>query len=139
VGQDGQVPSESLPRNGAGEVESNAAPLASARAEEVLTAVRGIGHPAAASIIRFLAEHDQAQIGQIINGAGLVRPTVNRHLRDLRALGVIEAEVAVGSAPKYRLNRDRVEQISRAHLAYMLGYNSPDLLAHTPPSSIEPA
>lgn len=125
VGQDGQVPSESLPRDRAGEVEGDAAPLALARSEEVLTAVRGIGHPAAAAIIRFLAEHDQAQIGQIIAGAGLVRPTVNRHLRDLRALGVIEAEVAVGSVPKYRLNRDRVEQISRAHLAYMLGEDLP--------------
>jgi DNA-binding transcriptional ArsR family regulator len=93
--------------------------------DEVLMAVREIGHPAAAAIIRFLAGNDRAQIGQIIIGAGLVRPTVNRHLRDLRKLGVIEAEVTVGSAPKYSLNRQRVEQITQAHLAYMLGQDLP--------------
>lgn len=108
-------------REDVGEAEETPASSDLSTAGGVLVAVRGIGHPAAAAIIRFLAEHDQVQIGQIISGAGLVRPTVNRHLRDLRELGVIEAEIAIGSAPKYRLNRDRVEQISRAHLAYMLG------------------
>lgn len=114
---------ESSPGNPAGEGGAWSGALAGP--EQVLMAVRGIGHPAAAAIIRFLAEHDQAQIGQIIAGAGLVRPTVNRHLRDLRALGVIDAQVEVGSAPKYSLNRGRVEQISRAHLAYMLGEKLP--------------
>lgn len=92
----------------------------------LLMAVRAIGHPAAAAIIRFLAGHDRAQIGQIIAGANLVRPTVNRHLRDLRELGVIEAEVTIGTVPKYTLNRARVEEITREHLAYMLGEASPD-------------
>lgn len=95
-------------------------------ADAVLRAVRGIGHPAAAAIIRFLAGHDRAQIGQIIAGASLVRPTVNRHLRDLRELGVVDAEVVIGSVPKYTLNRARVEEITRAHLAYMLGEPLPD-------------
>lgn len=103
-----------------------AEPSSHSDADGLLMAVRVIGHPAAAAIIRFLAGHQRSQIGQIIVGADLVRPTVNRHLRDLRELGVIEAEVAIGSVPKYTLNRARVEEITRDHLAYMLGESLED-------------
>lgn len=69
-----------------------------------------LSHPARVAIIRLLAEKKEIKTGNISDFLPISRPTVSRHLRELKELGVIDGTID-GLQIHYCLNMSRLQQM----------------------------
>ena len=61
--------------------------------KELAKFAKAISHPARLEILKFLAETKTCISGDISNYLPLSRSTVYQHLKDLKALGIIQGEI----------------------------------------------
>lgn len=81
--------------------------LFSKELQETSQLFKALGHPARLAILKYLAESQVCISGDISNELPLGRTTVNQHLKELKALGLIRGEIE-GVKVHYCLDKDRV-------------------------------
>lgn len=106
--------------------------------EEVDVSVRAFGNKVNNSILRFLHERPQANLGDILESLGFKESTTQKHLVELEELGVISGDIPMGRrrgrSVNYSLNADRIKQILEAHMAYLLTGDTSSTVDATPPT-----
>lgn len=71
---------------------------------------KALSHPARVSILKILAERNTCICGEIVGLLPLAQSTVSRHLKELKAVGLIQGEVE-GPKSCYCVNWDTVEAL----------------------------
>ena len=70
---------------------------------------KALGHPARLAILKYLSETKVCISGDISNELPLSRTTVNQHLKELKALGLIKGEIE-GSKVNYCINGEKMKK-----------------------------
>lgn len=66
---------------------------------------KALGHPARVAIIKLLQERGSCICGDIVNALPLSQSTVSQHLKELKAVGLIEGHID-GPRVSYRLHEE---------------------------------
>lgn len=74
---------------------------------------KALAHPARLQILQFLAHSNTCITGDISNELPLGRTTVNQHIKELKAIGLIQGHVQ-GVTTRYCLNPDKVDELKKA-------------------------
>jgi predicted transcriptional regulator len=64
---------------------------------------KAVAHPARIAILQHLAKANACICGEIVDEIGLAQPTVSQHLKELRAVGLIQGTIE-GTAVCYCIN-----------------------------------
>jgi predicted transcriptional regulator len=72
-----------------------------------------LGHPARLQILLFLAQTKSCITGHISDELPLGRTTVNQHLNELKAIGLIQGHTE-GAKTKYCLNPDKIDIVKQS-------------------------
>jgi DNA-binding transcriptional ArsR family regulator len=54
---------------------------------------KAIAHPARIAILQILAKSNQCICGDLVNELGLAQPTISQHLKELKAVGLIQGTI----------------------------------------------
>ncbi len=60
---------------------------------EIATIAKALAHPARVAIIQKLLEVNSCICGDIVNDLPLSQPTISRHLKELKAIGIIKGTI----------------------------------------------
>jgi DNA-binding transcriptional ArsR family regulator len=72
---------------------------------ELSALAKAIAHPARIAILQHLARINACVCGDIVDEVGLAQPTVSQHLKELKAVGLIQGTVE-GTSICYCINPD---------------------------------
>jgi len=78
---------------------------------------KALSHPARLHILQFLAESKSCITGDISDELPLGRTTVNQHIKELKALGLIKGEID-GVKTKYCLNVEKIEELKNTTFSF---------------------
>lgn len=84
---------------------------------------KALAHPARLQILRFLAESNSCITGDISEELPLGRTTVNQHIKELKAIGLIQGHVE-GVTTKYCLNADKVNELNHVFQLFIENLNT---------------
>ncbi|TNE31251.1 MAG: transcriptional regulator [Bacteroidetes bacterium] len=73
---------------------------------------KALAHPARIAIIRCLLQSKTCITGDLTGQIGLSQPTISQHLKELKAVGIIQGTIS-GTAVKYCINGERWHEIAR--------------------------
>jgi ArsR family transcriptional regulator len=76
---------------------------------ELAETAKALSHPARIAIIRFLNDHGPSNCTPIIDALPLSQPAVSRHLKELKAAGLLLSENC-GNSVCYRINPIRMQK-----------------------------
>ena len=79
---------------------------------------KALSHPARLQILQFLAQSESCITGDISEELPLGRTTVNQHIKDLKAIGLIQGHTE-GVKTNYCLNPEKVEELKNALLLFL--------------------
>lgn len=74
---------------------------------------KSLGHPARIAIVQFLVRQTNCVCGDIVDELPLAQPTISQHLKELKAVGIIQGTVE-GNAICYCINPEKLKQIQQA-------------------------
>ncbi|MCB0570840.1 MAG: winged helix-turn-helix transcriptional regulator [Phaeodactylibacter sp.] len=77
---------------------------------ELATIARALAHPARVAILQYLAQVNACIGGDIVEALPLAQPTISRHLKELKAVGLIKGEIE-GVRVNYCIDRGRWEEV----------------------------
>lgn len=77
---------------------------------ELAAIARALAHPARIAILQYLASVNTCIGGEIVEALPLAQPTISRHLKELKAVGLIKGEVD-GVRVNYCIDRERWEEV----------------------------
>jgi len=80
---------------------------------ELAEIAKALAHPARIAIIKYLLEAKQCITGDLTEQIGLAQPTISQHLKELRAIDIIQGTIT-GTAVNYCINPTRWRQISQS-------------------------
>lgn len=78
---------------------------------EMAAIAKALAHPARIAIIRCLLTSKQCITGDLTEQIGLAQPTVSQHLKELKAIDIIQGTIT-GTAVNYCINPARWKQIA---------------------------
>lgn len=78
---------------------------------EMAAIAKALAHPARIAIIRCLLASKQCITGDLTEQIGLAQPTVSQHLKELKAIDIIQGTIT-GTAVNYCINPVRWKQIA---------------------------
>ena len=64
---------------------------------------KAVAHPARIAILQYLAKTNACVCGEIVGEIGLAQPTVSQHLKELKAVGLIQGTIE-GTSVCYCIN-----------------------------------
>ncbi|MCI5083743.1 MAG: metalloregulator ArsR/SmtB family transcription factor [Saprospiraceae bacterium] len=64
-----------------------------AQQNELANIAKALGHPARVAIIQHLLKVNSCICGDIVNEVNLAQPTISRHLKELKAVGIIKGTI----------------------------------------------
>lgn len=70
---------------------------------ELATITKALGHPARIAIIQHLLKVNSCICGDIVHEVNLAQPTISRHLRELKDVGIIQGTIE-GTSVNYCIN-----------------------------------
>lgn len=76
---------------------------------ELAEIARALAHPARIAILQYLARVNACIGVEIVDAIPLSQPTISRHLKELKAVGLIKGEVD-GVRVNYCIDRERWEE-----------------------------
>lgn len=79
---------------------------------ELAEIARALAHPARIAILQYLARVNACIGGEIVGALPLAQPTISRHLKELKAVGLIKGEID-GVRVNYCIDRERWEEVQR--------------------------
>ena len=77
---------------------------------ELATLCKALAHPARIAILQYLVACHSCITGSIVDEVGLAQPTISQHLRELKAIGIIQGQVE-GTSVCYCIDPNRWQQI----------------------------
>lgn len=77
---------------------------------ELAAITRALAHPARIAILQYLARVNACIGGEIVEALPLAQPTISRHLKELKAVGLIKGEID-GVRTNYCIDRERWEEV----------------------------
>ncbi|MCB9276251.1 MAG: winged helix-turn-helix transcriptional regulator [Lewinellaceae bacterium] len=77
---------------------------------ELATIARALAHPARVAILQYLAQVNACIGGDIVEALPLAQPTISRHLKELKEVGLIKGEIE-GVRVNYCIDRGRWEEV----------------------------
>ena len=80
---------------------------------ELAAIAKALAHPARIAILKHLLEAKQCITGDLTEQIGLAQPTISQHLKELRAIDIIQGTIT-GTAINYCINPTRWKQISQS-------------------------
>lgn len=80
---------------------------------ELSKIAKALAHPARIAIIRCLLESKTCITGDLTGQIGLSQATISQHLKELKAVGIIQGTIS-GTAVKYCINGERWSEIARS-------------------------
>jgi len=86
------------------------AELFSQQQNELANIAKALGHPARIAIIQHLLEVDACIGGEIVNELPLSQPTISRHLKELKEVGLIQGAIE-GTSINYCINGKKWRQV----------------------------
>lgn len=78
---------------------------------------KALGHPARLAILKYLAERKVCMTGNIADELPLSRTTVNQHLKELRAAGLIKGTTS-GAKTNYCINPAAINHLKQSFAAF---------------------
>lgn len=82
----------------------------SAQQLELAKIARALAHPARVAILQYLAQVNACIGGDIVDALPLAQPTISRHLKELKAVGLIKGQIE-GVRVNYCIDRVRWEEV----------------------------
>ncbi|MCB0556128.1 MAG: winged helix-turn-helix transcriptional regulator [Phaeodactylibacter sp.] len=73
---------------------------------ELAKIARALAHPARIAILQYLAQVNACIGGEIVDALPLAQPTISRHLKELKEVGLIKGEIE-GVRVNYCIDRQR--------------------------------
>lgn len=86
--------------------------LYTSQQNELANLFKVLGHPARLAIIQQLIELKSCICGDFTQEIGLAQPTISRHLKELKAIGIIQGEVE-GTSVCYCIDPVRWQSIQQ--------------------------
>ncbi|MEZ5039977.1 MAG: metalloregulator ArsR/SmtB family transcription factor [Saprospiraceae bacterium] len=77
---------------------------------ELATIAKALGHPARIAIIQYLLKVNSCICGEIVEEVQLAQPTISRHLKELKALGIIKGTIE-GTSVNYCIDASKWREI----------------------------
>ncbi len=77
---------------------------------ELARIARALAHPARVAILQYLARVNACIGGEIVDALPLAQPTISRHLKELKAVGLIKGQIE-GVRVNYCIDRERWEEV----------------------------
>ena len=77
---------------------------------ELAHLARVLGHPARLAIVQYLLKVDSCVGVQIVDEIPLAQPTISRHLKELKAAGIIQGTIE-GTSVNYCINGPRWREV----------------------------
>ena len=77
---------------------------------ELAALCKALAHPARIAILQYLVECHTCITGSIVEEIGLAQPTISQHLRELKAIGIIQGQVE-GTSVCYCIHPERWHQV----------------------------
>ena len=84
--------------------------LYSQRQNELATVCKALGHPARIAIIQQLLAANSCICGDFAREIELAQPTISKHLRELKAIGIIRGTIE-GTSVNYCIDAERWREI----------------------------
>ena len=77
---------------------------------ELSQIAKAIGHPARIAIVQHLLKVNQCICGDIVDEVALAQPTISRHLKELKNIGIIKGTIE-GTSISYCIDGKRWREI----------------------------
>jgi len=81
-----------------------------AKQNELAAVSKVLGHPARIAILQHLLKVNSCICGDIVNELPLAQPTISRHLKELKAVGIIKGTIE-GTSVNYCIDAVRWKEI----------------------------
>jgi DNA-binding transcriptional ArsR family regulator len=86
--------------------------LFSTQQNEMATVAKVLAHPARVAILEHLIKANACINGDLVEVIGLAQPTISQHLRELKAIGIIQGTIE-GVSVSYCINPRRWQEIQQ--------------------------
>ena len=73
---------------------------------ELATVAKALGHPARIAILQYLLKTNACICNDLVGEIPLAQPTISRHLKELKAVGIIQGTIE-GTSVNYCINGER--------------------------------
>lgn len=77
---------------------------------ELATLAKALGHPARIAIIQHLLKINSCICGDLVDEIALAQPTISRHLKELKEIGIIKGTIE-GTSVNYCIDPKRWKEI----------------------------
>lgn len=77
---------------------------------ELANIAKALGHPARIAIIQHLLKINSCICGDLVDEIALAQPTISRHLKELKAIGIIKGTIE-GTSVNYCIDADKWREI----------------------------
>lgn len=77
---------------------------------ELADIAKVLGHPARIAIVQYLLEVNACIGGEIVDHIPLAQPTISRHLKELKSVGIIQGTIE-GTSISYCINGERWKEV----------------------------
>ncbi|ELR73362.1 regulatory protein, ArsR [Fulvivirga imtechensis AK7] len=77
---------------------------------ELAQVAKAFAHPARVAIVQYLLKANTCINGNLVQELGLAQPTISQHLKELKAIGIIQGTIE-GVSVSYCINPVRWEEI----------------------------
>ena len=77
---------------------------------ELATIAKALGHPARIAIIQHLLKINSCICGDLVDEIALAQPTISRHLKELKAIGIIQGSIE-GTSVNYCIDPNKWREI----------------------------
>lgn len=85
---------------------------------------KAFAHPARVAIIQYLLKANACINGNLVQELGLAQPTISQHLKELKAIGIIQGTIE-GVSVSYCINPTRWEEVKNLFNALFAQYTMP--------------
>lgn len=98
--------------------------LFTAEQNDLALVAKAFAHPARVAIIQYLLKANTCINGNLVQELGLAQPTISQHLKELKAIGIIQGTIE-GVSVSYCINPARWEEIKKLFNSLFMQYNKP--------------
>lgn len=81
-----------------------------AEQNELASLAKALGHPARIAIVQHLLKMNTCICGDLVDVIALAQPTISKHLKELKAVGIIQGTIE-GTSVNYCIDAKRWRQI----------------------------
>ncbi|GAA0196158.1 metalloregulator ArsR/SmtB family transcription factor [Fulvivirga kasyanovii] len=95
--------------------------LFTAEQNDLALVAKAFAHPARVAIIQYLLKANTCINGNLVQELGLAQPTISQHLKELKAIGIIQGTIE-GVSVSYCINPKRWEEIEKLFNSLFMQY-----------------